>query len=158
MDLCWQSNGSGFQHAVSLQLFIFLSSFHETDPVYFISLKIMFYLRTGIILYGMDIGIRLFLLWLHPFILSGVISRLISCSNIGHLPTWGAPLSVSCLFAFSYCSWGSQGRTTEVVCHSLLQWTTFCQTSPPWPACLGWPHMAWLSFIELDKAVVHKSP
>ena len=22
------------------------------------------------------------------------------------------------------------------------------------PACLGWPHMAWLSFIELDKAVV----
>ena len=42
-----------------------------------------------------------------------------------------------------------------MVCHSLLQWTTFCQTSPPWPACLGWPHMAWLSFIALDKAVVH---
>ena len=35
---------------------------------------------------------------------------------------------------FSYCSyssWGSQGKNTEVVCHSLLQWTTFCQTSPP---------------------------
>ena len=30
--------------------------------------------------------------------------------------------------AFSYCSWGSQGKNTEVVCHSLLQWTTFCQT------------------------------
>ena len=43
---------------------------------------------------------------------------------------------------------------TEVVCHSLLQRTTFCQTSPPWPVCLGWPHMAWLSFIELGKAVV----
>ena len=28
-------------------------------------------------------------------------------------------------FAFSYCSWGSQGKNTEVVCHSLLQWTTF---------------------------------
>ena len=42
-----------------------------------------------------------------------------------------------------------------MVCHSLLQWTTFCQTSPPWPTHLGWPHMAWLSFIELDKAVVH---
>ena len=27
-----------------------------------------------------------------------------------------------------------------MVCHSLLQWITFCQTSPPWPACLGWPH------------------
>ena len=26
-----------------------------------------------------------------------------------------------------------------------------CQTSPPWRVHLGWPHMAWLSFIELDK-------
>ena len=41
-----------------------------------------------------------------------------------------------------------------MVCHSLLQWTAFCQTSPPWPDRLGWPHRAWLSFIELDKAVV----
>ena len=46
------------------------------------------------------------------------------------------------------------GKNTEVVCHSLLQWTTFCQTSPPRPDHVGWPHMAWLSFIELDKAVV----
>ena len=35
-----------------------------------------------------------------------------------------------------------------------FQWTTFCQTSPPWPAHLGWPPTAWFSFIELDKAVV----
>ena len=42
-----------------------------------------------------------------------------------------------CLFI---CSRGSQGKNTEVVCHSLLQWTTFCQTSPPWPARLGLPH------------------
>ena len=42
-----------------------------------------------------------------------------------------------------------------MACHSLLQWTTLCQTSTPWPACLGWPHTAWLSFTELDKAVVH---
>ena len=53
-----------------------------------------------------------------------------------------------------YYSWSSQGKNTKVVCHSLLQWTTFCQTSPPWPVGLGWPHTAWLSFIELDKAVV----
>ena len=52
-------------------------------------------------------------------------------------------------------AWGSQGKNTEVVCHSLLQWTAFCQTSPPWPVHFGWPHTAWLSFIELDKAVVH---
>ena len=40
--------------------------------------------------------------------------------HIGHLPTWGVHLSVSCLFAFLYCSWGSQGKNTEVVCHSLM--------------------------------------
>ena len=51
--------------------------------------------------------------------------------HTGHLLTWGVPLSVSYLFDFSYCSWGSQGKNTEVVCHSLLQWTTFCQNSPP---------------------------
>ena len=56
---------------------------------------------------------------------------------------------------FSYCSWGSQGKNTEVVCHSLLQWTTFCQTSPTYPIHLGRPYMAWLSFIELDKAAVY---
>ena len=28
---------------------------------------------------------------------------------------------------FSCCSWGSQGKNAEEVCHSLLQWTTFCQ-------------------------------
>ena len=72
----------------------------------------------------------------------------------GYLPIWGVHLSVSYIFAFLYCSWGSQSKNTEVVCHSLLQWTTFCQTSPPWPVCLGWPHAAWLSFTELDKAVV----
>ena len=37
----------------------------------------------------------------------------------------------------------------------LLEWTTFCHTSPPWPVRLGWPHMAWPSIIELEKAVVH---
>ena len=49
-------------------------------------------------------------------------------------------LSVSYHFAFSYCSWGSQGKNTEVVCHSLLQWTTFCQTCLPWPSHLEWSH------------------
>ena len=74
--------------------------------------------------------------------------------HIGHLQTWAVHLSVSYLFAFSYCSWGSQGKNTEVVCRSLLQWITFCQTSPPWPIRFGWSHTAWLSFIELDKVVV----
>ena len=75
--------------------------------------------------------------------------------HIGHLPAWGVHLSVSYLFAFSYCSWGSQSKNNEVVCHSLLQLAAFCQISPPWPVCLGWPHTAWPSFIELAKDVVH---
>ena len=67
---------------------------------------------------------------------------------------WGVSLSVSYHIAFSYCLWGSQCKNTEVVCHSLLHWTTFCQTSPPWPGRFGWPNREWLSFIQLDKAVV----
>ena len=67
----------------------------------------------------------------------------------------GSSLSVSYLFAFSYCSWGSQGRNTEVVCYSLLQWTTFYQNSTmtrlSWVVLQGMAHC----FIELDRAVVH---
>ena len=61
---------------------------------------------------------------------------------------------MSYLFAFSYCSWGSQSKNTKVVCHFFFQWITFCQNSPPRPMHLWWPYMPWLSFIELDKAVV----
>ena len=73
-----------------------------------------------------------------------------------HLLTWGVHLSVSYIFAFSYCSWDSQGKHDEMVCHSLLQWIRFCQNSPPWPIHHGWPIQGMAhSFIELDKAVVH---
>ena len=57
---------------------------------------------------------------------SGVVSPLISSSILGTWWPGGVPLSVSYLFAFSYCSWGSQGKNIEVVCHSLLHRTTFC--------------------------------
>ena len=70
----------------------------------------------------------------------------------GHLMR-RVPLLVSYHFAFSYCSWCSQGKNTEVTCHSLLQWTILSDlstmTCPSWVA--PW---AWLGFIELDKAVV----
>ena len=84
------------------------------------------------------------------FILSGVISPLISSSILGTY--WGVHLSY--LFAFSYCSWGSQGKNTEMVCHPLLQWTTFCQNSPPWTIFWGALQGMAHSFTELDKAVV----
>ena len=70
-------------------------------------------------------------------------------------PTWGIHLSVSYLFPFSYCSWGSQGKNTEVFFHCLLQWTMFCQNSSPWPICLGWPYMAWRMVHWVRKPVVH---
>ena len=49
--------------------------------------------------------------------------------------------------AFSYCSWGSQGKNTKVVRHSLLQWTTFCQNM----AWLMWLwSMWWVSLVFCD--------
>ena len=39
---------------------------------------------------------------------------------------------------------GFSRQKSGVVCHPLLQWTTFCQNSPLWPVRLGWPCTAWL--------------
>ena len=50
-------------------------------------------------------------------------------------------------FAFSYCSWGSQAKNSPVD-HILSELSTKTHL-------LGWPYTAWLSFTELDKAVVH---
>ena len=73
---------------------------------------------------------------------------------------YGAPtdlgsssFSVIC-FCLFILSWDSQGKNTEVVCHSLLQWTTFCHNCPPLPVHLEWPCIAWL-IVELDKVVIH---
>ena len=52
--------------------------------------------------------------------------------------------------AFSYSSWSSEGKNTEVVCHSLLQRTMFYQNSPPWRIHLGWLYRAWL-IVSLNK-------
>ena len=71
------------------------------------------------------------------------------------LPTWGVHLSVSYLFALSCCSCSCQGKNAGVFCQSLLQLTTFCQNSPPWPVCLGWSYRACLIVSLLDKAVTH---
>ena len=66
------------------------------------------------------------------------------------------------LFDLLYSSWGSHGKYTGVVCHSLHQWITFCQNSDmtrlSWVALHSMAH----SFIELhkllhyDKAVIHE--
>ena len=90
---------------------------------------------------------------IHSFF-SGVISLLISCSILHTYWPGEFLFQYPIILPFHTVYGVLKAKHIEVVCHSLLQWTTFCQNSPPWPACLGWPHKAWLSFIELDKAVV----
>ena len=55
--------------------------------------------------------------------------------------------------AFSYCSWGSHGKNTEVVSFPSPVDHIVSDLSIM-PSHFGWPHQAWFSFIELDKAVV----
>ena len=48
---------------------------------------------------------------------------------------------VSC---FLYCFFmGFSRQECWMICHSLLQWNTFCHNSPPWPIHLGWPYTTW---------------
>ena len=58
--------------------------------------------------------------------------------HVGHLLIWGVHLSVSYLFAFSCCSWGSRQE-----CWSGLPFlspvTTFCQNFPPDLSMLSGP-------------------
>ena len=63
---------------------------------------------------------------------------------------------MSNIFALSYFSWGSQGKNTEVVRHSLLQLDHVLSepssmTRPSWVALHGMAH----NVTELDKAVFH---
>ena len=99
-------------------------------------------------------------------LLSPVTSTTRYCFCFGSIPSfflhWSAvaywaptDLGSSSFSILSFCLFilfmGFSRQEYSVVCHSLLQWTTFCQTSPPWPVHCGWPYSAWLSLIELDK-------
>ena len=86
----------------------------------------------------------LFSLWFYLFILSGVISPLFSSNILGTYRPGEFIFQCHLFFPFLYCLWGSQGKNTEVICHSFLQWTTFHQNSPLWPVHLGWPYRTWL--------------
>ena len=96
----------------------------------------------------------LFLLWLPPFILSEVIFALISSSILGTYRLGESSFSILsfCLFilfmGFSRQEYWSGLPFLSLVDHILSDLSTMT-------ARLGWPHTAWLSFIELDKAVVH---
>ena len=63
--------------------------------------------------------------------------------------TWGVFLLVSSHFAFSYCSWGSQGKNTEVVCHSLYSGPHSVRPLHHDPPILGCPTgMAWFHWAR----------
>ena len=47
--------------------------------------------------------------------------------HIRHLLTWGLIFRYHIFLLFWYCSCSSQSKNTGVFCHSLLQWTMFCQ-------------------------------
>ena len=95
----------------------------------------------------------LFLLWLHPFILSGVISPLISNNILGtYWPgefLFQSPiiLPFHTVHRVSRQEYWSGLPFPSPVDHILSDLSTM--THPSWVAL--W---AWLSFIELDKAVV----
>ena len=97
----------------------------------------------------------LFSLCLHLFILSGVISPLISSSTLAPTDLGSSSFSVVsfCLFilfmGFSRQDYGSGLPFPSPVDHILSELST--TTCPSWVALQGMAH----SFIELDKAVVH---
>ena len=67
--------------------------------------------------------------------------------------TWGVPLLVSYHIAFSYCSWGSQGKNTEVLAIPFSSGPLSVRPLHHDLPVLGSPQ-AWLGFIDLDKALV----
>ena len=95
-----------------------------------------------------------FLLWLHLFIVSGVISPLISSSILGTYRPGEFIFQCLIFWGFSYCSWGSQGKYWSGLPfpspgdHVLSELSTM--TCPSWVTLHGMAH----SFTELDKAVV----
>ena len=95
----------------------------------------------------------LFLLWLHVFILSGVISPLFSSSILGIYRPWEFIFLCHMFLPFH--------TLHEVLKARILKWFAIPFSSGPrfvtplHMTHLGWPYMAWLNFTELDKAVVH---
>ena len=86
-----------------------------------------------------------FSLWLCLFIPSGVISPLTSSSILGTYRPGKFIFQCPIFLAFHTVHGLPSPSPQDHVLSEL----------PPWPVPLGWPQRAWLSFIEVDKAVVH---
>ena len=89
------------------------------------------------------------------FIPSSFLELFLCWSSVAYwAPTDLGSFSFNILsFCLSYCSWGSQGKNTKVVCHPLLHILPelSTMTHPSWVALQSMAH----TFIESDVAVVH---
>ena len=96
-----------------------------------------------------------FSFWLSLFIPSGAISPLFSSSILGTYRLRELIFQCPIILPFHTLHGVLKARMLKWFFHFLLQWTTFCQNSPPWPIHFGWPYMAWFIVSLLDKAVLH---
>ena len=85
----------------------------------------------------------LFSLWVHPFILSGVISPLFSSSILGTNQPGEFIFQCQSFCLFILLMVFSRQEYWPGL-PFLFQCTTFCQNSPLWPVHLGWLYMALL--------------
>ena len=84
-----------------------------------------------------------FLLWPGPVIFSGAISPLFPSSILNSYQPGGLIFCYHILLLFIlFLGFLKQEYWSSLP--SLLQWTTFCQNSWPWPGCPGWPRLAGL--------------
>ena len=95
----------------------------------------------------------LFLLWVHLFILWGIISPLFSSSILGTFQPreFLFQCPIFCLFML-FMGFSRQEYWSGLPFHSPVDRILSDLSTMNCPS--GWPHTAWLSFIELEKAVV----
>ena len=96
----------------------------------------------------------LFLLWFHPFILSGVISPLISSSILGTYRPGEFICQCLIFLPFHTVQWVLQARILKWFAIPSSSGPLFVRTLHPCPSWAA-PHGMAHSFSELDKAVVH---
>ena len=89
------------------------------------------------------------------FILSGVISPLISSSILGTYQPGEFIFQCPVFLPFHTVHGVLKARILKWFPTPFSSGPHFVRTLHHDTFCLGWPYTAWLSFIELDKAVVH---
>ena len=89
---------------------------------------------------------------------SSFFLELFICSSpvtFWHLLTWGFIFQCPIFLPFHAVHGVLKARILKWFAIPFSSGPRFCQNFPPWPVHVGWPYTTWLSFIELDQAVVH---